>query len=59
MYLNDIFIYLDNISQYKDHIKEVLHQLQKAGLYAKVEKYKFHSDSIKYLEYILFSSSIF
>ena len=58
IYLNDIFIYSDNISQYKDYIKEVLYQLQKARLYAKVEKYKFYSDFIKYLEYILSSSSL-
>ena len=24
VYLNDIFIYSDNVSQHKDHIKEVL-----------------------------------
>ena len=39
IYLNDILIYLDNISQHKNYIKEVLHQLQKARLYIKIEKY--------------------
>jgi len=58
VHLDNILIYSDNISQYKDHIKEVLCQLQKARLYTKTEKYKFHSDSIEYLRYIL-SSSMF
>ena len=54
VYLNDILIYLDNIFQYEDYVKKVLWQLQKAGLYVKAEKCKFHFDFIKYLEYILF-----
>ena len=37
-------------------MKEVLKHLHKAGLYAKVEKCEFHSESVKYLEYILSSS---
>jgi len=36
--------------QHKDHVKKVLWWLQKTELY---EKYEFHSDFIKYLEYIL------
>ena len=48
-----MLIYSDNMSQHKAHIKKVLQHLQKTGLYMNVEKYKFHSDSIKYLEYIL------
>ena len=32
--------------------------LYKAGLYAKVEKYKFHSESVEYLEHILSPSSL-
>ena len=26
VYLNDILVYLDNMSWYKNHIKEMLHQ---------------------------------
>jgi len=59
VYLNDILIYLDNIFQYKDHIKTVLCWLQKSRLYTKVEKYEFYFDSIEYLGYILFSSRLF
>ena len=39
-------------------MKEVLKHLCKAGLYAKAEKCKFHSESVKYLEYILSPSGL-
>jgi len=39
--------------QHWSHVKEVLKQLQKVGLYAKAEKYEFHSDSVEYLGYVL------
>jgi len=35
-----------------------LKRLQKAGLYTKAEKYKFHSDSVKYLGYVLSPSGL-
>jgi len=44
--------------EYYWHVKEVLKHLCKAGLYAKAEKCKFHSKSVEYLEYILFSSCL-
>jgi len=45
VYLDDILIYSDDITQHQSHVKEVLKQLRKVGLYAKAEKYEFHSDS--------------
>jgi len=58
IYLNDILIYSNNMSENHWHIKEVLKHLCKANLYAKIEKYKFHSKSVEYLEYILSFSSL-
>jgi len=58
VYLDDILIYSDDITQHQSHVKEVLNQLQKAGLYAKAEKCEFHSDSVKYLGYVLFPSGL-
>ena len=46
------------MSKYHWHVKEVLKYLYKAGLYTKAEKYKFHSESVKYLGYILFFSGL-
>ena len=58
IYLDDILIYLNNMSEHHWHVKEVLKYLYKAGLYAKVEKCKFYSESVEYLEYILFPSGL-
>ena len=58
IYLDDILIYSDDMSQHWEHVKEVLHQLCKIRLYAKAKKCEFHSDSIEYLEYILSSSRL-
>ena len=58
IYLDDILIYLNNMSEHHQHVKEVLKCLCKAGLYAKAEKCKFHSESVEYLGYILFLSGL-
>ena len=56
IYLDNILIYLNNISEHHQHVKEVFKCLCKAGLYAKAEKYEFHSELVEYLGYILSSS---
>ena len=58
IYLDNILIYSNNMSEHHQHVKEVLKCLCKASLYAKAEKCKFHSESVEYLEYILSSSSL-
>ena len=58
VYLDDILIYSNDITQHQSHIKEVLKWLWKAGLYMKAEKCEFYSDSIEYLGYVLFSSGL-
>jgi len=58
IYLNDILIYSNNMSEHHWHIKKVLKYLCKTSLYAKVEKYEFHSKSVKYLGYILSPSGL-
>ena len=58
IYLDDILIYLNNMSEHHWHVKEVLKYLHKVGLYAKAEKCKFHSESVEYLGYILSSSGL-
>ena len=56
--LDDILIYSNNMSKHHQHVKEVLKYFHKAGLYAKVKKCKFHSESVEYLEYILSLSGL-
>ena len=58
IYLDDIFIYSNNMSEYHQHVKEVLKHLCKAGLYAKAEKCEFHSELVEYLGYILSPSGL-
>jgi len=58
IYLDDILIYSNNMSEHYWHVKEVLKHLHKTSLYAKVEKYEFHSESVEYLGYILSPSSL-
>ena len=58
IYLDDILIYLNNMSEHHQHVKEILKHLHKAGLYAKAEKCKFYSESVEYLGYILSPSGL-
>ena len=58
IYLNNILIYSNNMSEHHWHIKEVLKCLCKAGLYAKAEKCIFHSELVEYLGYILSLSGL-
>jgi len=58
IYLDDILIYSNNMSEHHRHVKEVLKHLRKAGLYTKAEKCEFHSELVEYLEYILSPSGL-
>ena len=58
IYLDDILIYSNNMSEHHQHVKKVLKHLCKAGLYAKAERCEFHSKSVEYLGYILSSSGL-
>ena len=58
IYLDDILIYSNNMSEHHWHVKEVLKCLHKADLYAKAEKCEFHSELVEYLWYILSPSGL-
>ena len=58
IYPNNILIYLKNMSEHYQHVKEVLKHLHKTGFYAKAEKCEFHSESVEYLGYIISLSSL-
>src|SRR5882724_7103781 len=53
IYLDDIIIYSNNISEHKAHIGEVLHRLCTNRLFACADKCEFHATSCKYLGYML------
>ncbi len=56
IYLDNILIYSNNMSEHHWHVKEVLKYLHKTGIYAKAEKCEFYSESVEYLGYIFFPS---
>jgi len=53
IYLYDILIYSNNISEHKAHVKEVLCRLRTNGLFACADKCEFHVTSCEYLGYML------
>src|SRR5882672_10365629 len=53
IYLEDILIYSDSISEHKAHVREVLQRLHANGPFAHADKCKFHITSCKYLGYML------
>src|SRR5882672_1080274 len=53
IYLDDILIYSDNISEHKAHVWEVLRRLRANGLFAHADKCEFHVTSCEYLGYML------
>ena len=58
IYLDDILIYSNNMSEHHRYVEKVLKCLCKAGFYAKAEKCEFHSKSVEYLGYILSPSGL-
>ena len=53
VYLDDILVYSDNLSEHKRHVQEVLRRLRANGLFARADKCEFHITSCKYLGYML------
>ena len=58
IYLDDILIYSNNMSEHHQYVKEVLKCLCKAGLYTKAKKCEFYSELVEYLGYILSPSGL-
>ena len=53
IYLDDILIYSEDMTQHKKHVKEVLQWLCKNRLYTAATKCEFHKESIEYLGFII------
>jgi len=58
LYLDDILIYAEDMESHQQHVREVLRCLRLHGLFAKLEKCEFHSDSVEYLGYHLSPDSL-
>ena len=53
VYLDNILVYSDSLTEHKLHIWEVLCRLHSNGLFTQADKCKFHVTSCKYLGYML------
>jgi len=53
IYLDNILIYSDDLTNYKDHVKEVLKRLWDNGLYASPSKCAFHQHQVEFLGFVL------
>ena len=53
IYLDYILIYSKDMTQHKEHIKEVLWRLWKNGLFVAMPKCEFYKESVEYLGFIL------
>uniref|UniRef100_A0A3P9I2H4 Reverse transcriptase domain-containing protein n=1 Tax=Oryzias latipes TaxID=8090 RepID=A0A3P9I2H4_ORYLA len=53
VYLDDILIYSDNLTQHEQHVRQVLTRLLENQLFVKAEKCEFHVDSVQFLGYII------
>jgi len=58
IYLDNILIYSNNMSEHYQHVKKVLKYLCKASLCAKAEKCKLYSKLVEYMGYILSPSGL-
>jgi ribosome-interacting GTPase 1 len=52
-YLDNIIIYLNNVEEYKEHIKWVLKKLYKENMPVAVKKYKFHIKKTDFVGFII------
>jgi Reverse transcriptase (RNA-dependent DNA polymerase) len=52
-YINDILVYSDNLTSYKQHVRLVIKVLQDAGFQLDIKKYKFKIIKITYLGIIV------
>jgi len=53
VYLDDILVYSDNLSEHQQHVTEVFRRLRANNLFARADKCEFHVTSCKYLGYML------
>ena len=58
MYIDDILIYLNFLSEHWRHIQLILEWLQEANLQCNIQKCKFHANEVIYLDLIVSQEEI-
>ena len=57
-YLDNIFIYLEDLAQHTEHVQKVFKRLEKYNLYVKLEKCKFYTKQVGFVEFIITPDSV-
>jgi hypothetical protein len=57
-YLDNILIYSNNLQDHWSYVLKVLEALSEASLHLKLEKCEFHQQEVKYLGFIISTSSM-
>ncbi len=53
VYLDNILIYSKNSDEHTDYVRQVLEQLQQYGLFVKLSKCSFYTDTVDFLSYVV------
>ena len=53
VYLDDILIYSSSPEEHRRHVAEVLERLRKHGLYAKLSKCRFNTETVEFLGFVI------
>ena len=58
-YIDDVLVYTNGtLEEYKQHVKKILHALQRAGIRLRLDKSVFHTKEVEYLGSILTTEGI-
>ena len=58
-YIDDVLVYTNGtLEEYKQHVKKILHALQRAGIRLRLDKSVFHTKEVEYLGLILTTEGI-
>jgi len=53
VYLDDILVFSDNLTDHREHVQKVLQRIRQHNLHVRPEKCDFHCNSIEYLGFII------
>ena len=58
IYLNNILIFNDELTNHRRHVRQVLERLKNYKLYVNLKKCEFDIDKIEFLNFIVFTKEI-
>ena len=57
-YLDDVLVYSKNLTEHKQHVRQVLQRLKERGFYVDPKKSEFHKPTVKFLGMIITTNGI-